>query len=492
MKNLEDLRLEEEMPEKAGEKDLEEMEEEIELLPLEDEEEEVDEKEEVKEKVSAEDPFWVYLKEMGKYPILSREEELKYFKELEEARKKYSEATKSSPLIIREMESLGEDLVSGKLKIKDLLGISYSNELYVKGIEKEKKAILRIVEAIKAKGKRYEILLKASKKIQGNEKAREKIKSSLTKLSKEIGNLIDRVEASHEYMEKIALNLLKRAEEVLAVSSKRKPKAKGSLEGLLEKKDIEETIRLIKEGISLAKETRIALLKANLRFVVIIAKKYINRGLHLLDLIQEGNIGLMRAIEKFDYKTGNKFCTYARWWIQQSITRALMEQSKTVRLPVHIMGKMSELKWASKILSQGLEREPTQKELSQTLKIPEELVGRFLEIAQDPISLDASLEEEGNTKFGDSLENPDTPAPDKEAFKQYLLEKLKEVLKMLPPKEEKILRMRYGINFNVEHTLEEIGEDFSLSRERIRQIEEKALNKLRRNIKVKELKSFLN
>ena len=264
-------------------------------------------------------------------------------------------------------------------------------------------------------------------------------------------------------------------------------------DGVLSIDQLQEMSRTIREGQLIYKQTKDKLIKSNLRFVVSIAKKFENRGLQLLDLVQEGNIGLMTAIDKFDYKRGIKFCSYAHWWIQQTIMKALMGQAKTIRIPVHIVEKIRKLKWAFRTLAQELKRKPTMREMAQKVRLPEDFVRRILNVQKEPISLDKTTEDEDNeSTLMDFVEDIDSPSPEKEMTNKELQKRLKEVLKSLSPREERILRMRFGIDFNVNHTLEEIGEDFALSRERIRQIEEEAINKLRKSKGIKKLKTFLN
>jgi len=448
-------------------------------------------------------PVSKYYREIRVNTYLSREEEFESFKTLNEAREKTLEAVIKSPFTIGEIIELGKKLKSHETKIKDVLRTDPVDEMNLMDTEEKRELIFSVIEKIAEKDKKLTIYLKDLKKCKEGSRKSEEIKKTLKKCHEGVVLLIGKISFNQEQLDKLGTKVIEIATTVLNRKMRSGKKAflnDRSLIGddekwieFLSADHLREMIKNIREGQAIYKKTKLELVKANLRFVISIARKFVNRGLDLLDLIQEGNIGLMVAIDKFDYKRGVKFCSYGHWWIQQTVMKALLEKSKTIRIPVHIIEDIKKMNTASKILAQELKRKPTIREIAGKVMLSEDFARRMLKIQKEPVSLDKSLDDNNNEFFlKDFIEDVDSPSPENQLNNKELQKKLRELLKCLSPREERILRMRYGIDFNANHTLEEIGDDFMLSRERIRQIEERALAKLRRKDEIKNLKLFLN
>jgi len=282
----------------------------------------------------------------------------------------------------------------------------------------------------------------------------------------------------------------------LAEIKERVERAQGLIKNMKERtgmtpRQLKETLKRVERSIDKAKKAKSELIEANLRLVVSIAKKYTNRGLQFLDLIQEGNIGLMKAVDKFEYQRGYKFSTYATWWIRQAITRAIADQARTIRIPVHMIETINKLIRTSRYLVQEHGREPTPEEIAEKMEFPLEKVRKVLKIAKEPISLETPIGEEEDSHLGDFIEDKKVLSPADAVINFNLAEQTRKVLATLTPREEKVLRMRFGIGEKADHTLEEVGRDFNVTRERIRQIEAKALRKLRHPSRSKKLKGFI-
>ncbi|HEY4392820.1 MAG TPA: RNA polymerase sigma factor RpoD, partial [Polyangia bacterium] len=370
---------------------------------------------------------------------------------------------------------------------------------YKKQISDFKQEILDALAEMRLNKKQIDkIVLKLKELVERIEQANREIigcehKSGLS--IKELQKTLREIRSSPLRQRAIAKKLGIRPDEIeemsLVIANARKKIKRVEEEAKLTETVLRDTVNEIQDGERMAEKAKAELVEANLRLVVSIAKKYTNRGLQFLDLIQEGNIGLMKAVDKFEYKRGYKFSTYATWWIRQAITRAIADQARTIRIPVHMIETINKLIRTSRYLVQELGREPTPEEIAEKMELPLDKVRKVLKIAKEPISLETPIGEEEDSHLGDFIEDKSVISPADAVISMNLAEQTRKVLATLTPREEKVLRMRFGIGEKSDHTLEEVGQDFEVTRERIRQIEAKALRKLRHPSRSKRLKSFM-